>query len=290
MSAHYPTLFGCPSGGGGDVVVAGLRYDRGTTTVPGCAAAPAVLRELSGGAPIHGRRLFDLATGKPVLEGARLSDIGDLRFRASESDDDYLAFVANAVEVIAKEGKKPLLLGGDHLLTLPILRGMAGAGRTVQVIQLDAHHDYRDVGPRERPTHATFVSFLAKEKLAARILQVGVRGFATEIPRAIAGVEQVAVEAVAAALVPDVDVYLTVDTDAFDPTIAPAVGYPVPGGLGYEALGAVLRGVRARGLSIVGADWTEYNPTFDTAHRLTGRHILHGLVQLTAAMLEGVVR
>ncbi len=286
----YPTLFGCATGGDGSIIVIGVPYDRGTDSGhAGCAAAPSLLRRLSS--PEHFRvkngELYDLAKRETIFRGHVVSDLGNIRFRATHhTDDEYLEFVAQAVAAVARKGKKPLVLGGDHLVTLAVLRGLSQAGRAFQVLQFDAHHDYDVIGTGERPTHASFMSFVAAEGLAKQVIQVGVRGLAWGAPPAPNGITMATVTALKEVLMRDVDVYVTVDTDAFDPAVAPAVSYPVPEGLPFAALGAALEQLRLAGLNVIGADWTEYNPTFDTANNITGRVILRGLSQLIQSLAD----
>ena len=280
MSSTYPTLFGCEAGGGGRVVIAGVPYDRGTDPHrAGCAAAPNTLRRLSSPEQTRMRRggLYDFARRECIVDGALVSDLGDLPFRVGQNDDAYLALVTSAARVIALEAKKPLFLGGDHLITLSALRGLAQAGHKLQVVQLDAHHDYEPIETGESPTHATFVAHVMAEGLATQVLQIGVRGLGSGEPPAPAGVTTIQLAELPSALEPGVGVYVTVDTDAFDPTVACAVGYPEPAGLPLAALGQVLASIRDAGLDLVGADWTEFNPRFDTANGLTGRVVLTGL-------------
>jgi hypothetical protein len=116
-------------------------------------------------------------------------------------------------------------------VTLHALRGLKRAKPSFQVVQLDAHHDYSAITPGERPTHATFVGYVAAEKLAEQVVQLGVRGLTWGPPARPEGVQSVSLEQLPAALIPGLDVYVTVDTDAFDPSIAPGVGYPEPDGL-----------------------------------------------------------
>lgn len=289
VAKSYPTLYGCEAGTGGSVVFIGLPYDRGTAPEhAGCAAAPQVVRRLSAPEVLrvkHGA-LYDLARRKIVFLGHVLSDLGDLKYRPSQSDDDFIEFVTHAVWLLAREGKRPLVLGGDHLVTLFALRGIARAGRRVQVVQLDAHHDYDAIELGERPTHATFVSFIAAERLAEKVLQVGVRGFSWGAPSVPDSVVCVALSELRTALLPGVDVYLTVDTDAFDPSVAPAVHFPEPGGLGFCALEEVLDILRVEGIRGAGADWTEYSPSLDSANQLTGRFVLHGLAHIVRYLSE----
>lgn len=283
----YPTLFGCAPGGGGKVVVVGVPYDRGTDNHPGCANAPNTLRMLSRPEERIARAdLFDLASGRPLFAGKDLSDIGDVRHRLHQRDDiSYLDFVAQAIRVVAQEKKRPLLLGGDHLVTLSALRGLSRAGHSFQVVQIDAHHDYAST-PTVMATHATFMSFVASEELAAQVLQIGVRGFSSFVPEAPRRIKGIALEQLRASLIPGMPVYLTVDTDGFDPLLLPAVSYPIPGGLRLDAISEVLAAFRDARTPLIGADWMEYNPTFDGMNHITGVHIVSGLIPIIQAMID----
>lgn len=287
----FPTLFGCEPGGSGTVLVLGAPYDRGTDPErAGCAAAPGLLRSLSGPDHLQAQKngLFELSRGRALFGPTVLSDLGNVRFTVNRGDEAFLESIAEAAATIASSGKKSLVLGGDHLVTLPVLRGLARGGRVCQVVQLDAHHDfdYTPAEPGERPTHATFISTVASEALVRQVLQIGVRGLSWTIPQPPSGVRAVALAELGGALLPGVDVYLTVDTDGFDPSVAPGVSFPEPCGLAYQALPAAIAQIRAAGLRIVGADWTEYNPKFDTANHITGRFVLNGLAELIGAMVD----
>lgn len=283
----YPTLFGCAAGSSGRVVVVGVPYDRGTASeYAGCARAPSKLRELSDpnntGLMIRG--MHDFAQGRTVLQPTDVSDIGDLPYRANQDDQAYMEFVAHSVRLVLEANKQPLLLGGDHLITLAALRGVARVHQRIQLIQFDAHHDCGMLGADERATHSNFIRQVASEQLATQIIQVGVRGFTYEgfsLPDCVRFATPANVYSM---LDPTVPIYLTVDTDAFDPSIAPGVSYPEPEGLGPDALYGLLDQLRAEQRRIVAADWTEYNPRFDTERAIGGRLVLKGLARLIAAM------
>lgn len=284
--SRYPTLFGCLGGASGRAVVVGVPYDRGTAVQhAGCAAAPGALRQAS--APSHCRTdlhgLYDHAAGRVVFEAGALSDLGDIRYKNEDTDRAYLEHIAEIVRVLGAEGRRPLVLGGDHLVTLAALRGLAAAGQTFQVVQLDAHHDYHPIRDDEQPTHASFISHVAREGLARKIVQIGVRGYSWGPHEPPLGVVTVRREALAAALEPGVPVYLTVDTDGFDPTVAGAVNYPEFEGLLLGDLDAVLRDIGAHG-RLIGADWTEYNPSLDAKNSLTAHFIVRGLAKIAGLL------
>ena len=285
--SRYDTLFGCATGVGGRAVVLGVPYDRGTHPLhAGAAGAPATLRRLS--APTHCRAdrhgIYDHARKERVLAAEAFSDLGDVRFRVRRPDAEYLDQIADATRVLAQEGRKPVLLGGDHLITLPSLRGIAKAIGPVQMVQVDAHHDYERLEEGEVPMHASFVSHLVREGLVARVVQVGIRGYDWGEAPAPEGVVGARPEDVGRALLPGVPVYVSIDTYAFDPTVAGAVNFPEPEGLTLTDLDMVLAQARMAG-SLIGADWTEYNPNLDTKNSLTGLFILRGLIRVLRALV-----
>ncbi len=286
-SNSYPTLFGCMPGHSGNVVVVGVPYDRGSDAYrAGCAEAPERIRQSSG--PNTMRKtsgaVIDLATHKVLFTNPALSDLGNIRFRQGmQTDEIYLEYVSSVMGTLASEGKKTLTLGGDHLVTLAVLRGYAKAKRKVQVVQIDAHHDYGTWEAGEIPTHGTFMSFVAKEGLASRVIQVGVRGLAGGEHAAPPGFQITSPDHIHEALEDGTDVYLTVDTDGFDPSIAPGVSYPEPEGLSIQSLSQIIEQIR-RNHNIVGSDWMEFNPRFDTANGVTGKFIVQGLARIIEAM------
>lgn len=279
-------MFGCQAGHHGHTVVVGLPYDRGTAPGhSGCWEAPDKLRTLSDVLQIDNNSLYDLKSCD-FFSGGNISDIGNIRFKVEDGDSAYFSLASLTARTLAEHNKKLLFLGGDHLVTLPILRGLKAAGRTVQLIQLDAHHDYAPIKRNEHPTHATFVSFIMREQLATQILQIGIRGLAWGEPKAPNNVHTLPLMDLASAIQPNVDVYLTVDTDAFDPTIAPGVGFPEPTGLSLQDLEEVLAIIHQQNLSLIAADWTEYNPRYDTKNLLTGRFVLRGLGLITKSLTQ----
>jgi arginase family enzyme len=276
------------TGTGGQVVVLGAPYDRGGPQFhAGCWAAPAALREASHpsttNAAKHG--LFDHRRHQLVFESSAVSDLGDIPFRPTQTDDEYLAFLANAVRLIGKEGKKPLLLGGDHLVTLAALRGLRASVPEFQLVHVDAHHDFEEIREGARPTHASFIGYAVAEALVTQVVQIGVRGLSGGFSKSPSGVRQVAVHELVDALTPGAPVYLSVDTDAFDPVVAAAVNYPEPEGLTLGDFRSILNAISTRS-HLVGADWTEYNPSLDTKNRVTGRFIVTALAATIQDLLK----
>lgn len=262
------TLFGCEKGSQGSVVVIGLSFDQGSTTHPGCQYAPQVLRKFSAGMGLKSGSLYNLSTRKHEHLDFSLSDVGDLAYKAHQRREDYFARVQKALQTLMMAGKTTLTLGGDHLMTLPCLAAAKDVYSELQVIQIDAHTDFQRVNKYDQPTHANFMHFVAEEDRIKQILQIGVRGFCREAPLFPEKIKNLTVESLQEELMPGVPIYLTIDMDGFDPSIAPAVGHPVIDGLKRSDLLQILKTIEDSECQVIGADWMEYNPQFDTKNQL----------------------
>lgn len=272
------TLFGIEAGAAGNAVVLGLPFGHGSTVGSSVGEAPRVLREVSQELTAP---LWDLASNKPISL-THATDMGDLRYRASTSRQAYLEFVSEASASLAAAGKRCLFLGGDHLITLAVLRGYKNAAIPLQFVQLDAHQDMAGDGKEAQPTHASFMRWALNENLFENALQVGIRGFGASPREESSKLRVCSVSDLAGQLKPMVT-YLSIDTDAFDPNLAPAVDYPVIGGLAWQDLVRTVDAIRSHA-TLVAADWTEYVSGLDGPNRLTARGIVHGLLAMLQAL------
>jgi arginase family enzyme len=278
-------LFGAQEGESGEVIAFGVVYDQGSAGSFGCAQAPSMLRRLTRESRIEDG-LWDYAERRRLPPGRPMSDAGDFRYTPAMPRDQFFGSIEAKVHDWALEGRLPLGLGGDHSITLPIASGVAKALGQIQILQLDAHHDYAERREGYGPTHSNFMSFLLEVPQVARLVQVGVRGVSAHLPAQPDKAIEATIENLDEALLPDTPVYLTIDTDAFDPALAPAVTHPIPGGLRWEDLHPIATATLARGRRLVGLDWTEYNPTLEGRNAATGVAISHALGRLLSTMAE----
>lgn len=267
------------AGEGGDVVVLGLPFDRGSFDRYGCAAAPSRLRCMSANLRQTDGGFWDYRRDALVLADLSISDLGDLVFDSRQPESRYLEHAAAAASAILSEGRRLLALGGDHLVTLGLVRGALSRG-PIQIVQVDAHSDIQPHRPDVRPTHGNFMGLLLEEQGVRRVIQVGVRGWGRTAPRRIEKLVRACPGEIADRLIPGLPVYLTVDTDGLDPMLAPAVGHPVPSGLNLDDLAQILFQIESAGASLVAADWTEFNPAFDSPNGIGGGTVLAGLVMI----------
>ncbi|MGI9294816.1 MAG: agmatinase [Pseudomonadales bacterium] len=250
-----------------DAVVMGIPYDLATTGRAGTRGGPGAIRQISSNLRWEEQRWpWDFA----LPERLRAIDYGDVQFLPGESED-MLARVEEVAARIVEAGKTLVSLGGDHFVTLPLLRAHAKTHGKLSLIHFDAHTDsYKE---EQRYNHGSMFYHAPREGLIdpARSIQIGIR---TEYDRATHEFEvidahtangQSAEQTIAAikARVGNNPVYLTFDIDSLDPAFAPGTGTPVIGGLSSSYALRVLQGISA--LNIVGFDLVEVSPPFDSA-------------------------
>lgn len=243
-----------------DIVILGLPMDFTTSWRPGARGGPAKIREVS----------FSLEEYSPAqrrsLASVNAADIGDVSLPLGNTEKSLDA-IGEVVEGIVGDGKIPFALGGEHLVTLPCVRAVAGAREDLVVIHLDAHADLRDEFAGQRLSHATVLRRVAEIIGMDNLYQVGIRsGAAEEFALARGGPHRIdgpVPAAVRAALeeVGDRPCYVTLDIDVVDPAFAPGTGTPEPGGCSSsEILEAAQLLARA---NIVGFDLVEVAPPWD---------------------------
>ena len=190
-----------------------------------------------------------------------MQDAGDIDVSDTET---ARAAIESAVERVLVAGGRPISLGGDHAVTYPILRAMHRHYPQLTILHIDAHPDLYDVFEGDRYSHACPFARIMEERLADRLVQVGIRTMNGH-QRAQAqrfGVELIDMRAWYAGARPTADgaVYLSIDLDGIDPAFAPGVSHPEPGGLTVREVIAIVQNIAGR---LVGADIVECNPSVD---------------------------
>lgn len=277
-----------PDFGALKVAMIGVPMDLGVTNRNGSRFGPRALRSIERVGPYN-----HVLKTMPTHEIA-VSDIGDVPFRSrfdlATSHED----IERTAAAIAAVGVMPLFVGGDHSISLPILRAL-GAGRPVGMIHVDAHCDtsgpfdgckFHHGGPFRQ---AVLDGVLDPE----RTIQIGIRGsseylweFSYESGMTVIHAEEIAglgVPAIvqkAREIVGDGPTYVSFDIDSLDPAFAPGTGTPEIGGLSTREAQALLRGLA--GITMVGGDVVEVAPQYDattnTAH--AGAQMLFELLSL----------
>ena len=241
------------------VALLGVPYDAGSSYQRGPAAAPVLIREAlwTEAGNTWTEPGLDLKDG-------RLEDEGDLWFTDREPGADVRARIEEAVGSILDSGRRPLLLGGDHSITYPALRGMRPHHPRLGILHIDAHPDLYHDFQGDPYSHACPFARIMEEGLADRLVQVGIRTM-TGHQREQAdrfGVEVIEMSAWrdGTPLRFDMPVYLTFDLDAIEPGMAPGVSHREPGGLTVRQALAIIQSLEA---PLAGADLVELNPLND---------------------------
>lgn len=200
-------------------------------------------------------------------------DKGDLPLAENAADD---AMIRNAVRNALKAGAIPILLGGDHAVTLPILEAVHAHRGAVTILHFDAHPDLYDDFQGNPRSHASPFARIMEAGLAERLVQVGIRTLNCHCREQAErfGVEIIDMRQFAPNRVPHLSgpVYVSLDLDGLDPAYAPGVSHAEPGGLTVRELLSVLDRVTGE---IVGVDIVELNPRFD----------INGVTAIVAAKL-----
>ncbi|CAJ0812146.1 Guanidinobutyrase [Ralstonia wenshanensis] len=260
------------SSAGLDACFVGVPFDLGTSNRNGARLGPRQIRAES-----VLLRPYNMATRAAPFDSLRVADIGDVPTNPYNLHDSIARTEAAYREIIAG-GCRPIGLGGDHTVTLPILRAMHAKYGRIGLIHVDAHADVNDTMFGEKIAHGTPFRRAVEEGLldCNRVAQIGLRGTGYEAEDFDWCREQgfrvvTAEECWHRSLVPLMEevrarvqggpVYISFDIDGIDPAYAPGTGTPEIGGLTVPQALEIVRG--ARGLDIVGADLVEVSPPYD---------------------------
>ncbi len=242
-----------------DIVLFGAPFDGTTSYRPGTRFASAAIRNES-----YGIETYSPYLDKDLLD-RKVFDAGDLEFGFGNTER-VLTTIESMTEQIIKDGKKPLMIGGEHLVTLGSVRAVAKRYPDLHIIHFDAHADLRDDYLGEKLSHASVMRRCHEIVGDDRIYQFGIRsGDREEFLWAkdhvftqkfnLDRLEQV-VE-----LLRGKPVYLTIDLDVLDPSVFPGTGTPEAGGITFMELMGGLNKVYQ--LEIVAMDMNELSPIYD---------------------------
>ncbi|MFQ6548340.1 agmatinase [Aestuariibius sp. 2305UL40-4] len=261
---------------GVDLAVTGVPFDQAVTNRPGARFGPRAIREASTLQPCDPPYGWDV----DPLSDFDVVDYGDMAFdyaRVADVPGRIEAHVAGILEA----GAGALVLGGDHSVTLPVLRAHAARFGPVALLQFDAHSDLWPDPDPERIDHGTMFTKALAEGLIdrERSVQVGIRTVNRDGPQLTTIPAREVHERGAAAVARRVKeivgigpVYLSFDIDCLDPAFAPGTGTPVWGGLSSAQADILLKDIR--GIDMVGGDVVEVAPAYDTtgATAIAGAH------------------
>jgi agmatinase len=242
------------------IAILGVPFDEKSSYLRGAAGGPAAIRAVSTGKCYCGWTEL----GVNLEEDTVMVDVGDVD--TSGDMDKSFALTEKAVAAILDKGAVPIVLGGDHSITYPVLKAFARRFKPLDVLHFDAHPDLYDDLYGDRLSHACPFARILEDGLAASVVQVGVRAV-TAAHRAKAlkhGVRMIEMKDIRDPLHLRFanPVYISFDMDALDPAFAPGVSHHEPGGLSTRQAVQVIQALKG---SIVGLDVVELNPARDPA-------------------------
>ncbi len=243
-----------------EVIIFGVPFDGTASYRPGTRFGPAEIRKEFDGietySPYRDKDLADYA----------ICDIGDMAMRFGDVSKTLDAIEEQTTDFL-KDDKKTIALGGEHLVSLPLISAYSKKYPGLNVMHLDAHADLRDRFLGEKLSHATAMRRVI-EKIGGDLWQFGIRSGTRdefEFAKANTRMTRFSLDGIAEAraALGDEPVYLSVDIDVLDPSILPGTGTPEPGGVTFSQL---IDGFKEMsGINIVGADLVELSPHYDAS-------------------------
>ncbi len=243
---------------GAGIGLLGIPFDSYSSHLSGAAQAPELIR----------RALWSPATNLWAENGVNVGD-EQLIFDAGDidlsSEQDPFDRIEQILENIIQHHLVPVCLGGDHSVTIPVVRALKRGLAPFHILHFDAHPDLYESFQNNRYSHACPFARIMEDGLTDRLVQVGVRTINEHQQNQAErfSVEQITMDKLSADTVLSFDapLYISLDIDALDPAFAPGVSHPEPGGLSTRLLLQLLHNLKAP--AIVGVDIVEYNPGQD---------------------------
>jgi len=240
-------------------VILGCPYDGSASFRPGARFGPSAIRRASWG----------IETFSPYfqrdLSQCSIHDMGDLELPLGEKKIS-LGLIRKALGKILSGRKLPIILGGDHLITLPIIEEILPLYPQLYIIHIDAHTDLREEYLGEFLSHCTVMRRLIERLGEGRLFQIGIRSgtedefkLARKI-KSIISLEPASLNSMIRRL-RNKPVYITLDLDVIDPSLLPGVGTPEPGGFTFQEFISLLKKLQT--LHVIGFDIVELTPDYD---------------------------
>jgi agmatinase len=257
-----------------DVAVLGVPFDMGPGYQPGQSSGPRAIREASAYYAFRKAGFYDYEDDVIYLsDKTHVVDAGDVDIIPTDTEKSF-PNIKDAVNNILKSNALPIILGGDHSITAPSVAAFAGRG-PVHVIQFDAHLDFLKERYGMRFCRSTPMRRCSEMSHVSGITQLGIRGIGSanksDFEDALAAgstilsvrqIRQLGLNETLAKIPDGGQFYLTIDTDAFDASIAPGTCIPSHGGFLYYEVAELLQGIAKKG-KVVGMDVVEFTPAKD---------------------------
>lgn len=263
----------------GTPVLLGIPFDANSSWLRGAAGAPPIIRVAFGSSASNTTTELGVDLG---AEGA-YCDAGDIKFTFEQP---FAAIEARIGELL-DHNLRPVSLGGDHSITLPIVKAMGQHIPGLTILHFDAHPDLYDELEGNRLSHACPFARIMECGAAKRLIQIGIR---TMTAHQRQQAERFGVEVIEMRHLPALDrmkvdglVYISFDMDALDPAFAPGISHREPGGMSVRDAIAHIHAIAGR---IVGADIVEFNPAQDST-QITAMVAAKLLKEVLGKMIAG---
>lgn len=241
---------------------------------------PTAMRAASAGI-VRGIERYDFDLGGTLYDGQdiRVVDCGDIR--ADPTDRvGHVARSEEAVRRILDAGALPIILGGDHAIPIPVMRAFGSAGKAskedpITIIQIDQHIDWRQEVNGVEQGLSSVIRRMSEMEHVGEIFQIGLRATGSARPEEVEAalaygahlitayeLHAAGIESILARIPDGGRYYITIDMDGMDPSIAPAVNAPAPGGVTYMQARSLIHGLVRKG-RVVGMDVVEITPKHD---------------------------
>ena len=261
------------------VAVVGMPFDANSSFMRGPAQAPALIRKhLNAGA-------INLCSESGIDLGGHpdFIDLGDMQI---DEGPDAINKIETSVTELLDRGARLISLGGDHAITYPIIKSYRTRYHRLEILQLDAHPDLYESYGGNRFSHACPFARIMEEKLASRLIQMGIRTLNAHQKKQAErfGVEIIDMQNLMNPQPGDLKgpLYLSIDLDVLDPAFAPGVSHQEPGGMSTRQLIHLIQGLQ---VPLAGADIVEFNPRRDPSE-ITAMAAVKILKEVAARMLE----
>jgi agmatinase len=263
----------------GMVAVIGIPFDANSSFMQGPALAPAQIRKAwnSGSMNLCAESGIDLDTQTNFV------DLGDLDLAGAPA---IIEKIETSIDEFLRHNVRIIALGGDHAITYPVMKSCSTRFAKLDILHLDAHPDLYDSYDGNRYSNACPFARIMEEKLASRLIQVGIR---TLNPHQRKQAQRFGVEIIdmqnlhkAGAIQWQNPIYLSIDLDVLDPAFAPGVSHYEPGGMSTRQVIELIQGLP---VPIAGADIVEFNPKRDP-QEITAMVAVKILKEVAARMVE----
>jgi arginase len=256
----------------------GIRYDENSSFMKGAADAPPQIRAALRSEAWH----LTSESGVDLSADNIFFDAGDIEPVAGS---DMISLIEQSIQTLLNDNLSPISLGGDHSITYPIVKALSRKYSDLSILHFDAHPDLYQDFQNNPYSHASPFARIMEQKLAKRLVQVGIRTINAHQREQI---ERYDVEVfgpheweAARGLEFDSPVYISFDIDGLDPAFAPGVSHREPGGLSTRQAIDIIQAMKG---AVVGADIVEFNPRMDPL-LMTGTVCAKLLKEIAAKMV-----